>query len=165
MKVPPALQELADCAAQALTDAGVAPDIAQFLGRQIAGRVARIWGGRRMRIPNGRWGRSPLDFAAREIRNLEIFAAFDGHNITTELMRVYGMHEVSISKALRQVREDIRAGRTPVPAPLRPAPRAPNRSRQIDVASRATPLRPGGSPAVPQHALQKRNRRPSRNRG
>lgn len=76
--------------ARVAQDLGVSPAVAEQLGSAIADHLAEHWGGQVVNIPKNHFYR----LAKRE---LEIMAAFNGHNFA-DLAREYGMTMRGIRK-------------------------------------------------------------------
>ena len=80
-RMPALLEQLAGQAAQVLaTESHWSREEVERIGALIAARIGRTLGGRKVRIPTGRWNRFGRTAEERRNRDLLILQTFDGTN-------------------------------------------------------------------------------------
>lgn len=126
-QAPEFLQQLADHAAQVLHEQGdLDAATACELSQAIAARIASVFGGSRVYVPHGTYGRKLTCFELTA-RDLEIFRQFNGKN-RDDICRRYQISKTRLYKIIATVRAHVRA-------------RAP-RDLRIGLASNTTPSAP-----------------------
>lgn len=93
----------------ALIEAGLEAARADDLAHEIVGRIVREWGGRRIDLPRGRWGRTTLLWYQQHRRNLRIFREYDGTN-RREICARYGISSSRLYQIIHGVRAFLREG-------------------------------------------------------
>lgn len=109
---PPLLEQLAGHAAHVLaTESQLPREDVERVGTLIAARIGKMLGGRKVRIPTGRWNRFGLTAEERRGRDLWILQSFDGTNAQRLASRL-GLSPGHVRRIHRQLRLSTSAAST-----------------------------------------------------
>lgn len=92
-----------------LIEAGLERRRADELAHEIVGRIVAEWGGRKVQLPRGRWGKTSLLWFQQRRRNLRIYREYDGTN-RREICARYAISSSRLYQIIHDVRTSLKSG-------------------------------------------------------